>query len=44
MQRATDRSFSRSGANRAPRAGFPTPRAAPTLLKLLWLSESDKAP
>ena len=43
MQRATDRSFFRSGADRAPRAVFRTPGAAPTLLKLLWLSETDKA-
>ena len=43
MQRAMDRFFFRSGAYRAPRAVFRTPGAAPTFLKLLWLSESDKA-
>ena len=44
MHRAKDQLFFRSGAYRAPRAVFQTPGAAPTfLLKLLWLSESDKA-
>ena len=44
MQRARDWLFFRSGAYRAPRAVFRTPGAVPTfLLKLLWLSESDKA-
>ena len=44
MQHAMDRLFFRSGAYRAPRAVFRTPGVAPTfLLKLLWLSESDKA-
>ena len=43
MQRATDWSFFRSGADRAPRAVFRTLGVVPTLLKLLWLSESDKA-
>ena len=43
MQRAMDRFFFRSGAYRAPRVVFRTPGAAPTFLKLLWLSESDKA-
>ena len=43
MQRAMDQFFFRSGAHRAPSTVFRTPGAAPTLLKLLWLSESDKA-
>ena len=44
MQRAKDRLFFRPGAYRAPHAVFRTPGDAPTfLLKLLWLSESDKA-
>ena len=45
MQRAMDQFFFGSGAHRAPRAVFRTPGAAPTFLfvKLLWLSESDKA-
>ena len=43
MQRAMDRFFLRSGAYRAPSTVFRTPGAAPTILKLLWLSESDKA-
>ena len=44
MQRAMDRLFFQSGAYGALRAVFRTPGAAPTfLLKLLWLSESDKA-
>ena len=43
MQRVMDRFFFRSGAYRAPRVVFQTPGAAPTILELLWLSESDKA-
>ena len=43
MQHAMDRSFFRLGADRAPRTVFRTPGVAPTLLKLLWLSERDKA-
>ena len=43
MQHAMDRFFSRAGAYRAPSTVFRTPGVAPTLLKLLWLSESDKA-
>ena len=44
MQRAMDQFFFQSGAYRAPRAVFRTLGAAPTiLLKLLWLSEGDKA-
>ena len=38
-----DRFFLRSGAYRAPSTVFRTPGAAPTILKLLWLGESDKA-
>ena len=44
MQRAKDRLFFRSGACKSPRAVFRTLGDTPTfLLKLLWLSESDKA-
>ena len=43
MQRAMDQFFLRSGAYRAPSTVFRTLGAAPTLLMLLWLSESDKA-
>ena len=43
MQRAMDRLFLRSGAHGSPSTVFRTQGAAPTILKLLWLSESDKA-